>query len=162
MTRNPVALAALALSVVLISAAAVSYFNTPGDVHFSSAPQYFTVNGKSFHITYIASTQSEREQGLMNTRITNDTFMLFAFPSSSTWQFYMYRTNSSLDLIWLNGTESGGEVVYVYAGAPPCTDLLGSACPRYAPSAPGNYVIEAKAGFIQKNGIVVGTLVGFG
>ena len=160
--RNPVILTAIALVALVASAAALSYLNAPGDVHFSVAPRHFTVGGKSFTITYLASTQSEWAQGLMDKKITNVTFMLFAFPSLGNWQFYMYRTNSSLDMIWLNATESGGRVVYVYVGAPPCEDLTSVTCPRYTPASPGNYVIEAKAGFVHQNAITAGTFVEFG
>jgi uncharacterized membrane protein (UPF0127 family) len=69
----------------------------------------------------------------------------------------MSNTNTSLDIIWINATGSTGRVVYVHADTRPCA----SSCPTYYPSSPANYVIEAKAGFAEANGIEVGTQIQF-
>ena len=129
----------------------------PGTVT-SQMPTTFSVNGKTYEFTYIATTQAEREAGLMNRKVTNTTTMLFAFPSFGTWSFWMYDTNTSLDMIWVNGTS--GRVVYIVTSAQPCYDS--GSCHIYAPSAAANYVIEAKAGFAEANGVVIGTTIYFG
>ncbi|HZW84972.1 MAG TPA: DUF192 domain-containing protein, partial [Nitrososphaerales archaeon] len=126
----------------------------------NGVPTKFTVNGKTYTFTYIATTESERESGLMNKQITNTTTELFAFPTFGEWQFYMYNTNTSLDMIWVNATGSTARVVYIVSGAQPCYNF--SACPRFTPTAPANYVIEAKAGFAASNGVAVGTPITFG
>jgi uncharacterized membrane protein (UPF0127 family) len=95
----------------------------------------------------------------MNRKITNGTTMLFAFPSSGQWQFWMYDTNTSLDMIWVSANGNAGSVVYVVSGAQPCYDS--SSCTIYSPTASADYVIEAKAGFAAANGIQAGTAIQF-
>jgi len=148
---------AVALAAVLVGYTLYSLSIVPGTVT-SPVPSSFSVNGKTYNFTYIATTQAERQTGLMNKKVTNTTTMLFAFPSYGDWQFWMYDTNTSLDMIWVNG--ASGRVVYVVTSAQPCFDS--SACAIYTPSAPANYVIEAMAGFAAANEIVVGTAINFG
>jgi uncharacterized membrane protein (UPF0127 family) len=135
--------------------------SAPGSVT-TQVPSRFSVNGRTFAFTYVATTQQERQTGLMNKKVTNTTTMLFAFPYSSNWAFWMYDTNTSLDMIWVNSTGGTGRVVYLVAGAQPCFNALGYGCPTYTPSGQANYVIEAKAGFAAANGITKGTSVLFG
>lgn len=148
------------VAVVLVAASyeVYSLSSVPGPVT-SGVPTGFVVNGRSYTFSYIATTETERETGLMNRQITDMTTELFAFPYASTWQFYMYDTNTSLDMIWISATGNGGTVVYLVTGAQPCYDL--ATCPRYTPTASANYVIEAKAGFAASNGIAVGTQINF-
>jgi uncharacterized membrane protein (UPF0127 family) len=155
--------------VVLVSVAALAsaslayqvYLSAVGPGNYTSAPpSSFTVNAKTYHFTYIAVTQSEREAGLMNTKITNATTMLFAFPSEGRWSFWMYDTNTSLDMIWINAMGGVGRVVYVVEGAPPCYDS--QTCTSYAPASAANFVIEAKSGFAAENGVSIGTTIRFG
>lgn len=151
-------------AVLVIVVAFAAYFvyvslQPPGSVT-SGVPSSFTVNGKTFVFTYVATTQQEREQGLMNTKVTNQTTMLFVFPSSGRWSFWMYDTNTSLDMIWVNAAGNSGKVAYLVASAPPCYNS--NLCTNYTPTQPANYVIEAKAGFAAYYGISVGTTVHFG
>lgn len=150
-----------AVSVVVIAVIALFAGYTfytlgvaPGTVT-SPVPTSFTVNGKTYTFTYIATTQAQREAGLMNRRVTDTTTMLFAFPSYGAWQFWMYDTNTSLDMIWVNG--NSGRVVYLVTSAQPCFDS--NTCTIYTPDAQANYVIEAKAGFASANGIAAGTMI---
>lgn len=150
-------IAVVAVAAVLVGYTLYTVSMVPGTVT-TSVPTSFSVNGRTYTFTYIATTQAEREAGLMNRRVTNTTTMLFAFPSFGAWQFWMYDTNTSLDMIWVNGTS--GQVVYVVTSAQPCYDS--SACTVYIPTAAANYVIEGKAGFAAANGIAVGTTIRFG
>lgn len=151
----------LSIVIVLLLSLATGYylFSVPGDAHVSPLPSSFIVNGKTFQITYVATTQSERQAGLMNRKITDTTTMLFVFPKPSNYPFWMYDTNSSLDIIWINATGTAGVVVYLVAGAQSCYLPVG--CPNYYPAAPANYVIEAKAGFARLNGIAIGMIIEF-
>lgn len=123
-------------------------------------PSTFTVNGKTYAFTYAATSRVQWEAGLMNKKITNTTTMLFAFPNFDTWTFWMYDTNSSLDILWLNSTGGTARVVYLVMSAPPCFNA--GTCARYTPSSAANFAIEAEAGFAAANGISVGTPVKFG
>lgn len=151
---------AVVVALIVGLAAYVVYESAggPGPVT-TGTPYAFFVNGKSYAFTYVATTPQERQEGLMNKRVTNTTIELFAFPTAGRWQFWMYDTNTSLDMIWVNGTGSTGRVVYVVTSAQPC--YTSGDCTIYTPSAPANYVIEAKAGFAAENGISVGTGIQF-
>jgi uncharacterized membrane protein (UPF0127 family) len=152
-------IAVVAVVAVLVVYAVYDLTSAPGPVT-TPVPTSFKVNGRTYTFTYIATTQPEREVGLMNKRVTNTTTMLFAFPSSGQWQFWMYDTNTSLDMVWVNANGSEGRVVYVVIGAQPCYDS--GSCKVYTPTASANYVIEAKTGFAGANGIQIGTAIQFG
>jgi hypothetical protein len=137
---------------------AYSFIGVPGTVT-TRVPASFTIDGRTYTFTYIATTQAEREQGLMNKRITDTTTMLFAFPSPVAQPFWMLDTNTSLDIIWVSASGNAGTVVSLVSGAQPCYDS--SACTIYSPSASANYVIEAKAGFAAANDIHTGTTIQF-
>lgn len=123
-------------------------------------PPSFSVGGKTFQITSFAINNAQRAAGLMGRKVTNSTLMLFAWPSPGRYQFWMYDTNTSLDMIWINESGGSGRVVYVVTGAEPC--YIAQACTIYTPTVPANYVIEARAGFAVANGIRAGSQVGFG
>ena len=151
-------IAVLAVTALVAFAAYEIYtLGQAPDTVTTTVPSGFTVNGKSYTFTYTATTDAERLAGLMNRKITNATTMLFAFPSFAKWSFWMYDTNTSLDMIWLNATGDSARVVYIATAVPPCYNQ--SACADYTPTSAANYVIEAKAGFSAANGIGVGTLV---
>lgn len=157
--RNPVALIAIAVVVLALSASVYALLAAPGQTEQQHVPSRFAINGRTFDITYAATDQSELQAGLMNRKITDTTTMLFVFPEPGIYPFWMYDTNSSLDIIWLNVAGGTGSVVYLVADAPSCYLAVG--CPVYTPSAAANYVIEAKAGFAGENGVIVGTVVQF-
>jgi uncharacterized membrane protein (UPF0127 family) len=148
---------ALVSTAVLLLIAFEAYAGAgPGSAK-SQVPSSFTVNGKTYVFNFTATTQSERAAGLMNKQVTNRTTMLFAFPGFGAWSFWMYDTNTSLDIIWLNSAGNSARVVFLVTSAPPCYNSL--ACTVYTPASAANYVIEAKAGFAAANGITVGTLI---
>jgi uncharacterized membrane protein (UPF0127 family) len=157
--RYLIVIAAVAMMIV-VAIYAISALLDTGSVT-SPVPSTFTVNGKTYSFTYVATNDAERSAGLMNKKVTNTTTMLFAFPGVGVYQFWMYDTNTSLDMIWVSATGDNGTVAYVYADALPCYSYSGLTCPNYG-APPANYVIEAKAGFAAANGIVVGTHVQFG
>jgi len=154
-TPGPRAVLSVALVVAILSYAAYLAVSTPGTVRLVSPPSRFTVNGRTFSITYIAADQGSRQAGLMNKKITNSTTMLFVFPSPGTYSFWMSHVNSTLDIIWLNVTGDAGTVVYVVRDAPGCNSSV--VCPIYQPPSPANWVIEAKGGFSVAYGVDVGT-----
>lgn len=151
----------LVVLVVVLFAAASAFLLIPGapGTYTGGVPSHFSVNGRTFLFTGFALTQAQREAGLMNQRVTNSTFMLFLFPYSSEWQFWMYDTNTSLDMIWVSGTNASGSVVHVVHSAPPCYNSI--FCLKYSPPSPANFVIEAKSGFALANGVVAGSSIGF-
>ncbi len=151
---------AVAVVAVIVAYSAFVLTSVPGSVT-SGVPTSFTVNGKTYAFTYVATTEAERVAGLMNRQITNTTTMLFAFPSLVSQPFWMYQTNTSLDMIWVNASGDAGVVVYVQSDAAPCPSLPCQTYPATGQAPLANYVIEAKAGFAAANGIRAGTPVQF-
>jgi uncharacterized protein len=153
---------AVVVVVVLVGVyAAYVATSGPGPVT-GPVPSSFTVDGRTHSFTYTATNQAQWQQGLMNKPVTNTTTMLFAFPYFDRWQFWMFDTPSSLDMIWVNATGNSGRVVYLVASAPPCLTINSNTCARYTPTAAANYVIEAKAGFAAANNITKGSTIQFG
>ncbi len=156
--KEPRAIAAVTIIGVVLVFATYSILSTPGPMT-GLVPSKFTVNGRMFSFTYIATDQASREQGLMNRKVTNTTTMLFVFPSAGIYNFWMYDTNTSLDMIWIHTSGESGQVVYVHADSQPCYSSL--TCSSFGPPSPANYVIEARAGFAKTNRIIVGTTIEF-
>ncbi len=153
-------MAVVAVGALLIVYTLYAANSTPGPVT-SGVPSRFTANGKTYTFTYTATNEHQWTQGLMGKTLTNTTTMLFAFPNSRAWSFWMYNTSTSLDMIWVNATGGTGSVVYLVTSAQPCFNYEGVGCRTYTPSEPANYVIEAKAGFAAANGITLGTTIAF-
>ncbi len=147
------------VAMLVIAGYGYYVFSLPPGSVTAGVPSSFTVNGRTYAFNYTATTQPERLKGLMNTTITRSTTMLFVFPSANEWSFWMYDTNSSLDIIWINSTGSSARVVYLVSGAPSCYNS--SLCTIYTPTSPADFVIEAGAGFASANGIAVGTAITF-
>jgi uncharacterized membrane protein (UPF0127 family) len=150
----------IVIVILVLSTAAYILLSSTGRANLSSVPSHFTVNGRTFTITYVATNESGREAGLMNRKVTDTTTMLFIFPSTGIYPFWMFNVNSSLDIMWLNVTGNAGRVVYLVTNVPGCS--LGLGCPNYTPTSAANYVIEAKGGFAKANSVSVGTNVQFG
>jgi len=130
--------------------------SSPG-IHYTS----FSVGSRTFKLTYLATNQSALQHGLMGTKVTDATTMLFVFPDAGYYPFWMHGVNSSLDMIWVDAAAGSnvGKVVYLALDSPPCQGLL--LCQTYQPTARADFVIEAKAGFAQANGVALGTTVVF-
>ena len=150
--------AALTIPLVLVAAYGILTQTTTvgsANVHYSG----FAVNGRTFPLTYLATNQSEREKGLMNTKITSATTELFVFPTADYYPFWMFDVNSSLDIIWINATGNTGRVVYLVQNVPGCT--VSFLCANYQPTAKANFVLEAEGGFAEANSISTGTVITF-
>ena len=162
MDLRPSTRATIAIAVIVIVVAAAVYvvISSPKRTDLQSVPSQFTVSGKTFEITYVATNDTEWESGLMGKNVTNSTTEVFIFPSMAVYPFWMYHVNSSLDIIWLDVTGNSGRVVYIAASVPGCTGLE-FVCPNYTPTSAANYVIEAKGGFSTTYGVTVGTTVLF-
>jgi len=154
------AIVAIAVVIVVIIGGTYLLLGSATQVNLKSAPSKFTVSGKTFEFTYVATNETEWQAGLMNKKVTSNTTMLFVFPNSAVYPFWMYHVNSSLDIIWLQVTGGEGDVVYLAASVPGCFLPIG--CPNYTPTSAANYVIEAQGGFCELNGIGLGTQVRFG
>ena len=150
---TPIAIVAL----VIIVAAAILFM--PAAQTTQLGYNNFSVNGNSFAITYVQTTQAQWEQGLMNKTVTNSTIMLFVFPKLDYYTFWMFDTDYNLDMLWVNATGAGGRIVYIASNATSC--FVASECAQYMPNKEANYVIEARAGFVKRNNINTGQFLTF-
>lgn len=149
----------IAVIVVVILIAAYALGNQS-----VAAPYAFVLKNKTYQITAVASTLEQQEKGLMNTNVTNSTFMLFYFYKSGIYSFWMKDTYTPLDIIWLNYSPQDGMAKVVYfVNATPCVnyDKNQDNCDIYTPIGSANYVIETKAGFIEQNKIDTNTQIRF-
>jgi uncharacterized protein len=151
----------IAIIAVVLVAAAWVLISPSGSVYLPNPPSKYAVNGRSFPITFIATDSSARARGLMNTKITNSTSMLFVFPSYGAYGFWMSNVNASLDMIWLNVTGSVGHVVYLALDVPGCSSPL--YCQVYQPDSnvKANWVLETHGGFASSQNMEVGTTIVF-
>jgi uncharacterized protein len=113
---------------------------------FFPHPNQHTIRIDSFHSIHveIADTPAKFSQGLMFRKyLPKEQGMLFKFPYSKAWAFWMKNTLIPLDIIWLNEHK---QVIYYLDKVQPCKDT--SECPLYTPphSQKARYVLEIASG----------------
>lgn len=100
----------------------------------------------------IADEEHERQKGLMNVEsLDEDEGMLFVFPESGVYNFWMKDTFIPLDIIWINERY---EAVYIAESQQPCSKI--DFCPSINPNANARYVLEINAGLSEKINLSVG------
>ncbi|MFH0941149.1 MAG: DUF192 domain-containing protein [Candidatus Omnitrophota bacterium] len=99
----------------------------------------------------LAATPDELSEGLMFRKyLSSARGMLFIFSKDDFWPFWMKNTLIPLDVIWLDKDK---KIVDMVVNAQPAvTDNPYS----FKPVSPARYVLEANAGFVEKNKISVG------
>ncbi len=121
----------------------------------SSLNEFCFSNQKCIQIE-TALTESERMNGLMFRETLPETQgMLFVFPESKVYSFWMKNTLIPLDLIWINESK---EIIDLTENFQPC---IQDPCPSKSSSKPVKYVLEVNAGFVENNKIKIGEKVLF-
>jgi len=93
----------------------------------------------------IADTDSERAQGLMYRRSMRfDRGMLFVFDEESTSGMWMRNTPLPLDMIFV---DADGAIINIVERTTPFSEE------SIAPEAPRKYVIEVRAGFVERHNL---------
>jgi len=93
----------------------------------------------------LAKNEEDRMRGLMFRKTLNeDQGMLFVFVSEGLYSFWMKNMNFAIDILWLDRQR---RIVHLEREVPPCEK---EPCPSYAPALPAKYVLELKAGSIEK------------
>lgn len=101
----------------------------------------------------IADSVPEQELGLMGRdQLASDAGMLFVFPVSAKYPFWMKNTKIDLDYVWL----LRGVVVDLTANVPAGDGLPDQQITRVAPKNPVDWVLEVQAGFIAAHQLQVG------
>jgi uncharacterized protein len=138
----------LILIIILILIAFLITYNTPQP----STPQA-CINGKCYKLE-IAKSYNERTRGLMYRQsLSEETGMLFIFPSSSKHSFWMKNTLIPLDIIWIS---SKNIIVHINHNTPPCKN---DPCPSYSPSEEALFVLEINANQAKINNLNEGDKV---
>ncbi|MFC2167849.1 DUF192 domain-containing protein [Acidobacteriota bacterium] len=104
----------------------------------------FFPDGKTIFADLVKS-EEDRARGLMFRKTINeDQGMLFVFEAEGRYSFWMKNMNFSIDILWLDNQK---RIVHLERDVPPCKK---EPCPSYAPALPAKYVLELKAGSIEK------------
>ena len=94
----------------------------------------------------LAVTDKERQEGLMfRDKINWDQGMLFVFKREGIHSFWMKNMRFPIDILWL---DSDKRIVHFETNIPPCPD---DPCPSYSSSDPALFVLELKAGSVDKH-----------
>jgi uncharacterized membrane protein (UPF0127 family) len=107
----------------------------------------------------IATNAADQEHGLMfRTTLPPNRGMLFVFPQSGRYPFWMYHTLIPLDIVWMDASR---KVVFVSANTPPCQSEKTQDCPNYGGGEVSQYVLEMAAGQAAANGLKPGDRLQF-
>jgi len=119
---------------------------------------YFTrfgsleINGKKFKVE-IADDDWETREGLSGReKLREDGGMLFVFPKSDYYGFWMKDMKFPIDIIWIDG----GKITDIKQKAPvPAANSL----EKYITVVPARYVLEINSGLVEKYGFKIGDKV---
>ena len=104
----------------------------------------------------VVQKPDELSRGLMFRKsLPANAGMLFIFPKSDIYPFWMKNTLIPLDIIWLDETQ---KIVHIEHDVPPCSS---DPCPVYTPPFTARYVLEVNAHFTVSQNINVHDQVGF-
>ena len=145
----------LVLSIaIFVTSFLLSFFYTRSSVPKSV---YKKANLKIQNVTFsvdIADTPGLRMQGLSGRKKLGDNEgMIFLFPVSGFYRFWMKDMNFPLDFVWVNGEKIIDTMEKV--PVPPA----GIQLPTYTSKSPADKILEIKAGAIKKNNIRIGDSV---
>lgn len=104
----------------------------------------------------IADTSDERILGLSNTPyLPVDVVKLFAFGAPGSHSIWMKNMNYPLDILW---ADESGVIVHIVENASPATydSVNEKNSQSFSSPIPAWYVLEANAGFVATNDIVLG------
>lgn len=104
----------------------------------------------------IAADDETRQQGLMyRDRLAPDRGMLFLFPQSGNYPFWMKNTLIPLDMLWIDDQK---HIAHVEHDVQPCK---ADPCPSVPPNASARYVLELAAGVATRHGLANGQTLRF-
>ncbi len=93
----------------------------------------------------VVDTERERTRGLSGREsLGKNAGMLFVFPVSNTYGFWMKDMNFSIDIVWL---DENFEIVYIKEEVSPETYPE-----SFRPDTPARYVLEVNAGVMNEMG----------
>jgi uncharacterized membrane protein (UPF0127 family) len=145
----------LAAALLLLACGVNTSAPAPAQPPAAAGPSVVLPDGYVVHVE-IASDDATRQQGLMyRDTLARDRGMLFFFPESGNYPFWMKNTLIPLDMIWIDDQK---RVVHVAANVPPCK---ADPCPSVPPNANARYVLEIAAGEAARHGLANGQTLKF-
>ena len=147
-------------SIVVALALSFACTQTPAStpMNNTSGPRVTLPDGYTVAVE-IAADDETRAQGLMyRDQVREGWGMLFLFPKTGDYPFWMKNTLIPLDMVWI---DEGHKVVAVANDVPPCKADQGDNCPSYPPHAQARYVLELAAGMARKHRVVTGSTLPF-
>lgn len=116
-----------------------------------------TVGGTTFEVGVAANAVS-RMRGLSGRpSLGENEGLLFIFPTSGNYGFWMKEMNFPIDIVWING----GKVIGFSENLRPEPNKTVFTLPIYYPPGEADEVLEINAGAVSKYGIKEGDLVSF-
>lgn len=102
----------------------------------------------------IVDSPDKRSKGLMfRQSMAPDRGMLFLFPETGHFSFWMKNTLIPLDILWL---DESGTILHLEPNVPICT-RKDDQCPKYQSPHKSSQVLELNAGTAEKLGLSVGS-----
>lgn len=147
---KPIILIITALILFALAGTSIFYFQKFSQV---SGKNYVCVKNNCY-LVELAQTPVHRQKGLMNrSQLGEGRGMLFIFPESGNYSFWMKNTLIPLDIIWIDGSR---HIVSIAENASPCRADF---CPPLDPKASARYVLEVNAGQMSAIGAKIGDSV---
>jgi uncharacterized protein len=144
-----------AMAVLAISCSAPQQTPPAAPPPAASGPRVVLPDGAAIQVE-LATDDTTRGQGLMyRDRLAEDHGMLFLFPESGEYPFWMKNTLIALDMIWIDDQH---RIAHVASNVPPCH---ADPCPNYPPNARAKYVLELAAGVAAKHHLANGQALRF-
>jgi uncharacterized protein len=88
-------------------------------------------------------------------KLASDRGMIFFFPATGNYPFWMKNTLIPLDMIWIDDQH---KIVHIAHGVPPCK---ADPCPGVPPNADARYVLEVAAGVAARHVLANGQVLRF-
>ena len=121
----------------------------------TSGPRITLPDGYTIAVE-IAADDETRAQGLMfRDQVRDGWGMLFLFPKSGDYPFWMKNTLIPLDMIWIDDQK---KIVHVAHDVPPCK---ADPCPSFPPGGNAKYVLEVAGGVAARHGLAKGQSLRF-
>jgi uncharacterized protein len=121
----------------------------------ADGPRVIFPDGFAVHVE-IAADGENRAQGLMyRDHLRPGAGMLFFFPQTGEYAFWMKNTLIPLDMIWIDESR---RIAHIAHDVPPCKI---DDCPNYPPNAPALYVLEVDAGVAKQHALKNGDILRF-
>jgi uncharacterized protein len=121
----------------------------------AGSPRIVFPDGFAVTVEVVANDET-RAQGLMfRDHLADDRGMIFFFPESGEYPFWMKNTLIPLDMIWI---DEAHRIAHVKHNVQPCK---ADPCPSHPPNARAKYVLEVAAGVAAKHGLKAGDALRF-